>query len=63
MRLLKIIIVIFAIYFIRRFFQMYKVMKQIQEEQLKKSEQYQKQNQTAPHETQNVVNADFKIID
>lgn len=68
MRLLKIIAVIFLIYFIRRFIQMYKVMKRVQEEQqmLRRRQQEQQQytaNQTSPKKHENVINADFKVID
>jgi uncharacterized membrane protein len=68
MRLLKIIFVIFLIYFIRRFIQMYKVMKRVQAEQeLIRRRQYEQQqyqaNQTPPKKHDNVINADFKILD
>lgn len=58
MRLLKIICVVFLIYFIRRFIQMYKVMKRIQEEQANL------RNQHAPKQAPSeVINADFKVVD
>lgn len=64
MRLLKIICVVFLIYFIRRFIQMYKVMKRIQEEQANLRNQTQETYQNPPRQTQGeVINADFKVVD
>lgn len=63
MRFLKIILVFLAIYFIRRFIHMYKVMKRIQEQQMA---QAQSRREEAPkHEAnpKNVINADYKVID
>ncbi|WP_408096465.1 hypothetical protein ACJVC5_15605 [Peredibacter sp. HCB2-198] len=64
MRLLKIIFVFFLIYFIRRFIQMYRTMKQIQDAQLKAHEDLLRRQKTA-EQTQagNVINADFKVVD
>lgn len=62
MRLLKIILVIFAVYFIRRFMQMYRVMKAIQEQQ-KAQAQETAENFKASVRNPGVVNADFKVID
>ena len=58
MKLLKIIGVIFLIYFIRRFIQMYRVMKSVQEQQMK--------NQSPPRPSQkdqNVINAEYKVME
>lgn len=65
MKLLKIILVVFLIYFIRRFIQMYKVVKALQENQA------QNQKPTSPEDNQGepqkkndkVVEADFKVMD
>lgn len=64
MRLLKIIFVFFLIYFIRRFMQMYKAMKAIQEAQMKANEEQVRRNPvTKPVQAENVINADFKVVD
>lgn len=60
MRLFKVILVLFAIYFIRRFWQLYRAMekrgKELAAEEQKKSE-------ASPVEDKKTVNADFKVID
>ena len=56
MKLLKILIVLFLIYIIRRFMQFYRAMKQLQENQLKAQET---KKQAA---TDDVVSAEFKIL-
>ena len=61
MKLLKLISFLFLIYFIRRFIQAYKVMKQIHETNLKNKAQAQSQKPAAPSE--NVINADYRVID
>lgn len=61
MKLLKLISFLFLIYFIRRFIQAYKVMKQIHEANLKN--QTQAQAQSATSQKENVINADYKVID
>jgi len=62
MKLLKIILIFFGIYFIRRFIQMYKVMKRIQEQH----EAQGKAQASSPcqHNQKNddIVNADFKVL-
>ena len=73
MKLLKLIIFIFIVYLIRRFFQAYKVMKEIQESNLKaqaqaQAEAHSRATQDNPHakaHTSNgeVVEADFRVID
>lgn len=66
MRLFKILLVILAIYFIRRFIQMYRVMKNIQQQQdiLRKSQQQSQNTQQNPFTKQkNVIDADFKVMD
>ncbi len=62
MRLLKIILVIFAVYFIRRFIQMYRVMKAIQEKQKAEAQKAAENLKTSARNV-GVVNADFKVID
>ena len=58
MRLFKIILVFFAIYFIKRFIEMYRVMKRIQDEQA-----MQKNKSTSNEvKAEKTINADFKII-
>lgn len=63
MRLLKIIIVVFLIYFIRRFIQMYKTMKSIQDQQMRQNNQPPQQEPPAAGKNKTVVDADFKILD
>lgn len=61
MRLLKIIVFFFILYLIRRFFQMYKVMKEIQRNQedlISKEAQKMQQEKAA-----DVVEADYKVLD
>ena len=59
MRLLKIIAVFFIFYFVRRFIQLYKSMKKIQEAQARND-----QGQANSHRnSDNVINADFKVVD
>lgn len=62
MKLLKIILFIFAIYFIRRFIQMYRVMKSIQEKQAQEAADALRQQQK-PQAGNTVVDVDFKVID
>jgi uncharacterized membrane protein len=63
MKLLKLISFLFLIYFIRRFIQAYKVMKQIHETNLKNQAQAQPQSRPAAAPTENVINADYRVID
>jgi len=58
MRLFKIILVFFAIYFIKRFLEMYRVMKRIQ------AEQTMRKNTTSSNDlkAEKTIDADFKII-
>ena len=58
MRLFKIILVFFAIYFIKRFIEMYRVMKRIQDEQA--MQKYKSSSNEVKAEK--TINADFKII-
>ncbi len=55
MKLLKIITAVFIIYFIRRFFQLYKAMKSMQEKQAELE-------RTKPKDKGDVIEADFKVI-
>lgn len=55
MKLFKIILFIFAVYFIRRFIQMYKVMKALQAQQMRAPMQKREQQS-------NAINADFKVL-
>ena len=59
MKLLKVIVVIFLFYFIRRFFQMYKVMKAMQERQ---SAEFQAHAAKEAEKKGDIIEADFKII-
>lgn len=61
MRLVKIILVFVAIYFIRRFIQMYRMMKRIQEQQMEQAKYQQQQYKRS--ENTGAINADFKVID
>lgn len=60
MKLLKIISILFLIYFIRRFMQMYRVMKEIQQAQ--KNAQAQNHQRNSPPKEE-AINADFKVMD
>jgi len=57
MKLLKIISVVFIIYFVRRFIQLYRAMKKIQEAQANMP----RQPQNSPKNS--TINADFKVVD
>jgi hypothetical protein len=57
MKLLKIISVVFIIYFVRRFIQLYRAMKKIQEAQANMP----RQPQSTPKGS--TINADFKVVD
>ena len=67
MKLLRLISIFFVIYFIRRFIQAYKAMKYVQEEnerlQRAQAEQQQQQTRPPPPPNQEVINADFRVID
>jgi hypothetical protein len=67
MKLLKIILIIFLIYFIRRFIQMYRVMKQFQAEQVanqKREAEAGMHSQAQPKKNDDdAINADFKVMD
>ena len=54
MNLLKIIVIIFVIYFIKRFFQMYRVLKDIQlrQEEMMKSKP----------QTDDAIETDYKVL-
>ena len=58
MRLFKIILVFFAIYFIKRFIEMYRVMKRIQYEQAMQKNKSSSNDVKA----EKTIDADFKII-
>jgi hypothetical protein len=60
MKILKIISIFFIIYFIRRFIQLYRAMKKIQEAQAKGQTYTKSAPNTAP---ENIINADFKVVD
>ena len=62
MKILKIIGVVFIIYFIRRFILLYKTMKKNQEAQIEKEKFEQAQN-TKNRTSEKVVDADFKVVD
>ena len=61
MRLLKVIVFFFILYLIRRFFQMYKVMKEIQrtQEEIRNKEAQKMQQEKSA----GVVEADYKVMD
>lgn len=63
MRLLKIILVLFLIYFIRRFLQMYKVMKAIQQEQKKQNHAKAESDIKFHNKGDTIVDADYKVMD
>lgn len=63
MKLLKIIIIFFVIYFIRRFIQLYRALKQIKENQ---SQEYAGTQETRKPNTKDpsgIVDAEYKVID
>jgi uncharacterized membrane protein len=60
MKLLKIISVIFLIYFIRRFFQMYKVMAEIQKRQ--QAERVQPSKNYPSDKNGDVIEAEFNVV-
>ena len=65
MKLLKILLVIFAIYFIRRFIQVYKVMsqqKKYMDDVIRKQQAEASQQQPPSQSNGKVVEADFKVI-
>jgi hypothetical protein len=63
MRFFKIILVFVAIYFIRRFMQMYRVMKRIQEQQMAQAKSQQEQATRPQANPKNVINAEYKVVD
>lgn len=64
MKLLKIIFFFIVVYFVRRFIQMYRAMKRLQEDQLLKAQQQQNQYRpSSPQQDNGVINAEFKVID
>ncbi len=60
MKLIKIIFFFFIIYFVRRFIQLYRAMKKIQDSQAQ-GKTYNEYN--AETKKSKVVDADFKIVD
>jgi uncharacterized protein YpmB len=64
MRLLKVIVLIFLVYFIRRFYQMYKYMKQVERERLAAEEKAKEASDIKQAKDKGqVVDADFKVMD
>lgn len=63
MRILKILSVFFLIYFIKRFMEMYRVMKNIQDQQLAQKRNDHAQPQRPQQNTKKVIDADFKVMD
>lgn len=61
MKLLKLLLFIFAVYFIRRFIQLYKVMKQVQENQLKAQSRQEQPWPAKP--SSGVIDVEYKVID
>ena len=57
MRLLKVIVVIFIVYFVRRFIQMYRAMQKLQEEARVK------QPEKSSSVKSDVVEADYRVMD
>lgn len=60
MKLLKIIIFFFAVYFIRRFIQFYKV---VQETYRKNLEMEKARAEVKPENSEKIVEAEFKVVD
>jgi hypothetical protein len=69
MRIIKIILVFVAIYFIRRFIQMYRIMKAIQEQQAAEARGRQdhgdprRATASGTRGADPVIDADFKVVD
>lgn len=61
MKLFKLILFFFAIYFIRRFMQAYRAMK-MREETLRQKEEALKEQETKPAQDK-IVEAEYKVID
>jgi cell division protein FtsI/penicillin-binding protein 2 len=62
MKLLNIILIFFAIYFIRRLLGLWRVMKQVQYEQARQEMERQNQEKSKAQEG-DVVDAEYKVID
>ena len=60
MKLIKIISFFFIIYFVRRFIQLYRAMKKIQQAQAQGKTYHE---HTSQNSKGNVVEADFKVVD
>jgi hypothetical protein len=63
MKLLKIILIFFAIYFIRRLIQAWRVMKQVQQMNARNEMQRQEQEKEDRKPDEKVVDAEYKVID
>ncbi|HXH73617.1 MAG TPA: hypothetical protein VNJ08_01530 [Bacteriovoracaceae bacterium] len=68
MKLIKIILIIFCIYFIRRFIQLYRVMKKVQQEQQLNAQAERgtggpRTERKAPETARHVVDAEYKVMD
>ncbi len=61
MKLLRIILILFAAYFIRRFIQMYRALKQLQAEQSKAPAHTNQQR--SPKDRGHIVEAEYKVVD
>lgn len=62
MKLLRIILIFFAIYLIRRFFQFYKAMKKLQQERDQDTFR-REQGPSSGQDEGKVVDADYEVID
>lgn len=62
MKLLNIILIFFAIYFIRRLLGLWRVMKQVQYEQARQEMERQNQEKSKAQEG-DVVDAEYKVLD
>ncbi|MES2525716.1 MAG: hypothetical protein V4598_01460 [Bdellovibrionota bacterium] len=64
MKLFKLILFFFAIYFIRRFWQMYRAMERRgQELQARENAQNSAPKEPSPTNNDKIVDAEFKVID
>ncbi|HXH29420.1 MAG TPA: hypothetical protein VNJ01_01285 [Bacteriovoracaceae bacterium] len=65
MNVIKLLVIIFAIYFIRRFFQLYSAMKRVQEEARLREQAAADVNQRVSKKKQDsdVIEADYKVVD
>jgi len=60
MKLFKLLLIIFGVYFVRRFFQLMKVMKDIQQNQRRETHST---SENKKHTDESIIDAEFRVID